>query len=155
MECPFCDASNLNLRKFYENGLFIALYNIRPVTEGHCLVIPKRHVESFISLNDEEKKGLSSFVGRSIFMALKFANAYQFDLTLQEGKDAGQSVSHTHLHIIPRKKDDFLSPKTRWLSVPEHDFGSVNPPLTKEETERIVKKLRLIAKEHAVQIETI
>lgn len=152
MECAFCNVSNINLGKFYENDLFVAIYVIRPVIEGHCLVIPKRHVESFLSLNDEEKKGFAVFVERCTFIALKFSEAYQFDLLLQEGENAGQSVQHMHLHIIPRKKDDVLS--KRWDRIFAEKFENTRPQLTKEETEKAVKKLRFIAKQHAVQLES-
>lgn len=153
MECAFCDKVNTDLRKFYENDLFVAIYNIRPFVDGHSLIMPKRHVDSLLKLNAEEKAGLTSFMDRTVFITLKYADAYQFDVILQEGKAAGQSVAHTHFHVLPRKFDDKIAvSKREWLrdfEIAEHDKKR---NISLEETERIVKKLRFIAKEHAIQL---
>ena len=156
MGCPFCDDTNINLRKFYENELFVGIYNLRPFVEGHVLFMPKRHVDSILKLNDAEKKGMMSFADRCVFIALKYAGAYQFDLLLQEGESAGQSIPHAHFHVLPRKFDDKVATsKKEWLA----EFGkrekSSRGNLANEETEKIVKRLRFIAKEHAIQLETL
>lgn len=52
--CPFCDPAVLNYQKFYEDDLVFALYTHKPVLPGHCLIIPKRHVERFEMLTDAE-----------------------------------------------------------------------------------------------------
>ncbi len=156
MECPFCDNTNLSLRKFYENDLFIGIYNLRPFVEGHVLFMPKRHVDSILKLSDAEKKGLMSFANRCIFIALKYANAYQFDLILQEGEFAGQSIPHAHFHVLPRRFDDEVGiSKKEWLADFSHREKSLRGNLTNEETEKIIKRLRFIAKEHAVQLEAL
>ena len=52
--CAFCDEDVLNRQKFYEDDLVLALYTHKPILQGHCLIIPKRHVERFEMLTDEE-----------------------------------------------------------------------------------------------------
>src|ERR1700737_1272003 len=52
--CAFCDTDVLNRQKFYEDDLVLALYTHKPILPGHCLIIPKRHVERFEMLTDEE-----------------------------------------------------------------------------------------------------
>jgi diadenosine tetraphosphate (Ap4A) HIT family hydrolase len=155
MDCSFCDPINLDLRKFYENELFTAIYNLRPFVEGHSLVMPKRHVKSILELNKEERNGLISFLNRCIFVALKYSGAYQFDVVLQEGTIAGHSIGHTHFHILPRKVDDNIGvTKSEWFQEFNKQENNIRRNLTKEETERIVRRLRWIVKEHRIQIES-
>jgi diadenosine tetraphosphate (Ap4A) HIT family hydrolase len=52
--CAFCNPAILDYQQFYEDDLVIALYTHKPVMPGHCLIIPKRHVERFEMLSDEE-----------------------------------------------------------------------------------------------------
>lgn len=156
MECPFCDTANLSLRKFYENDLFVAIYNLRPFVEGHSLIMPKRHVKSLLELTEKEKNGIMSFIDRVIFIALKYGGAYQFDLISQEGQAAGQSVDHAHFHVLPRKANDSIAQsKKEWLEEFNKNENDVRRNLTREETEKIVKKLRWIAQEHRIQIESL
>ena len=108
MECVFCSETTLNIEKFYEDENFVAIYNIRPVVKGHCLVIPKRHIESMLELNERERMDFISFSNKAIFIALKYANANDLDFLLQKGENAGQSIKHLHFHIMPRKKNDSL-----------------------------------------------
>lgn len=155
MECPFCDNTNLSLRKFYENENFIAIYNLRPFVEGHSLVLPKRHVKSLLDLNSQEKTGFMSFLDRVIFISLKYAEAHEFNLILQEGENAGQSIPHAHFHIMPRKLTDKVGKaKKEWLEEFSASENDVRKTITDEETERIVKKMRWIVKEHRIQVES-
>ncbi|MCL5009511.1 MAG: HIT family protein [Candidatus Parvarchaeota archaeon] len=156
MECMFCNVINIDSNKFYEDDLFMAIYNIRPVTRGHSLVIPKRHVNGLLSLDEEEKKNIMSFIRKTVFIALKFADAYQFDVTLQEGKDAGQSINHLHFHVIPRKADDELSKYHYWLAKSEHNLENTRTQeLAAEDREKALRELRFIAKSHAAQLESL
>ncbi len=156
MECPFCDLANLGARKFYENELFIAIYNLRPLVEGHVLVMPKRHVESVFDFNDAEKAGFFSFFDRCAFISLKYSSAYQFDAIMQEGTAAGESVPHAHAHILPRSANDHIAAgKAEWFEKFSENEKDTRRNLPKDEMERIVKRLRFIAKEHAIQLESI
>ena len=156
MDCPFCNKANLALRSFYENERFIAMYNLRPFVEGHVLFMPKRHVDSILKLDEAEKKGLMSFADRCVFIALKYADAYQFDLILQEGESAGQSIPHAHFHVLPRKLGDKIGvSKKEWLSGFSQREQSQHGNLTNEEPDRIVKRLKFIAKEHAIQLDSL
>jgi diadenosine tetraphosphate (Ap4A) HIT family hydrolase len=156
MDCAFCDKINLDFRKFYENDLFVAMYNLRPFVEGHSIIFPKRHVDSLLKLDEKEKTSLVSFLDRTIFIALKYAEAYQFDLILQEGEMAGQSVPHVHFHVMPRKAgDDVAKSKSEWLQSFQKTENDIRKNLSKEETQRAVDKLRFIAKEYALQLETL
>jgi bis(5'-adenosyl)-triphosphatase len=106
MNCPFCDSENIKNQIFYEDEIFYGLYNIKPIVPGHSLLIPKRHVEHLLELNDEEMKMLLPVLKKIIKGLLKTYDADSFDLSLQEGKPAGQMVPHLHVHLIPRVLGD-------------------------------------------------
>lgn len=107
--CPFCN-SNIDKSRFSESENFLAIYNIAPILPGHSLIIPKRHVESLLELNNEELHEMMIFSRNTTKMLLEMFKSSGFDWTIQEGEDAGQSVPHLHLHLIPRKSNDLPQP---------------------------------------------
>ncbi len=107
--CPFCNPT-INTIAFAESLNFLAVYNIASAFPGHSLVIPKMHLTSFTDLSDElllEMLRLSKKVVRIIQVAF---NTDAFNWTIQEKEEAGQSVMHLHLYIIPRYKGDLPDP---------------------------------------------
>jgi len=93
----------------YEDEAFLALMDAYPLAPGHCLVIPKKHVERLDELSTSERNRLFE-IGHAIVEAQK-ACGYGLEgtnLLLNDGKAANQTVPHAHLHLIPRKKGDFL-----------------------------------------------
>lgn len=107
--CPFCSEKILHT-KFDESNKFIAIYNIAPILPGHSLIIPKKHVESLLDLTEEDLYEMVSF-SRNVVKALLMAfNVNAFNWTIQEGEEAGQTVSHLHLHLIPRQMNDLPRP---------------------------------------------
>ncbi|MCL4399501.1 HIT domain-containing protein [Candidatus Parvarchaeota archaeon] len=154
MECVFCESS-VNELKFYESRLFIGVYSLKPLVPGHSLVIPKRHVTSLLDLDSQEKQEIINFMDRCVFIALKFAEANEFDIILQEGKNAGQSIRHLHFHIIPRRHDDKISKaKAEWLyefNKREHEAKT----LQKGEIKQIMERLSEIVDTYKLQIDGI
>ena len=152
MECVFCSETTLNIEKFYEDENFIAIYNIRPVVKGHCLVIPKRHIESMLELNEKERMDFISFSNKAIFIALKYANANDLDFLLQKGENAGQSIKHLHFHIMPRKKNDSLGVNKDKFFQSFAEKENTVKTLTNDEMKAVVNDLRSIAENHRIQI---
>ena len=152
MECVFCSETTLNIEKFYEDENFIAVYNIRPVVKGHCLVIPKRHIESMIELNENERKDFISFSNRAVFIALKYANTNDLDFLLQKGENAGQSIKHLHFHIMPRKRNDSLGVNKDKFFQSFAEKENTVKTLTNDEMKAVVNDLRSIAEKHRMQI---
>lgn len=146
MNCIFCNLPDKEI--FYEDKYYIAVYNIKPFVHGHSLIIPRRHVESFMDLNAEEAQDMIGFMKKVLFIVLKFAETKDFDLIMQEGRSAGQSIRHLHVHILPRKeKDKVEQSKGGWLgSFKEYETKA--KPLSEEEFLRTVKELRRIAEEN-------
>src|ERR1035437_9063760 len=108
-ECPFC-AVNFSEIGFARSTNFVALYNIAPILPGHSLVIPRRHVESLMDLSDAEVSEFMIF-GRDVArLLLRAFETSAFNWTIQEKEEAGQTVSHLHMHLIPRTPGDFPRP---------------------------------------------
>lgn len=108
-KCVFC---NIKDNYLYENDLAFAIYDGIPACKGHCLVIPKRHVETYFDLTKEE-------IGAMLELA-KLVKSYLDELYQPDGynvgfnvKEAGgQTVFHAHMHILPRYKGDVESPRS-------------------------------------------
>src|SRR5690349_17595131 len=69
--CAFCDSTVLHHQKFYEDELVLALYTHKPILPGHCLVIPKRHVERFEMLTDAEMMQIGRIIKKVDQAAMK------------------------------------------------------------------------------------
>lgn len=107
--CPFCDGS-INKAAFYESDNFLIIYNHAPILPGHSLVIPRIHIESILQLSPALRSELMEISCKGINMLMKVFSAKAFDWTIQEGSEAGQSIPHLHLHLIPRKENDLQDP---------------------------------------------
>lgn len=87
-----------------ENAFVI--YNIRPVLPGHSLVIPKRHVNTWENLTTQEITEIG-LLSKALYSVLREAYGSEgYNLVVQDGKGTGQTVSHVHMHVIPRKNKD-------------------------------------------------
>jgi len=103
-ECPFC---NLNKdRVIFENVHSYALLDIFPVTKGHTLIIPKRHILKLEDLNNEEILDIFETFKKVKNGIEKFFNAMGFNFGLNLGEISGQSIEHIHFHLIPRYRGD-------------------------------------------------
>ncbi len=146
--CVFCN-EEIERNQFYESENFRVIYNIAPILPGHTLIIPKTHYSSFLELSRELREELINLSHKVAEILLKIFKCGGFDLTLQDGEVAGQTVLHLHLHLIPRKEGDLDSPG-EWYpemraSFPfqEHDSSDRNL-LERGEMEMIVSHLRRV-----------
>ena len=106
-DCVFCKivAGEIPSEKVLENDDFIVIKDANPKTEGHSLVIPKEHYETFLDLPGE----LYEKFLRTAKEAIEKLGAKDFNLIMNNGKIAEQLVPHAHLHILPRKEGDGFS----------------------------------------------
>jgi diadenosine tetraphosphate (Ap4A) HIT family hydrolase len=111
--CLFCDVPiTYPQRVVSENDLAYAIRDGFPVTQGHTLVIPKRHVLDFFDLTDEELLKMNRLLHSERANLLKlYSEVGGFNIGANCGEIAGQSVWHCHLHLIPRRKGDVARPK--------------------------------------------
>jgi histidine triad (HIT) family protein len=109
MDCAFCDIINKKAAAevIYENDKVISFLDIRPLNYGHTLVVPKKHFENFLALPEEELNPLVSAVQLIAEAAKKSIKADGFNIVVNNGAAAGQTVFHFHFHVIPRFKNDF------------------------------------------------
>lgn len=92
---------------FYRSKLSSAIVNLRPIVPGHVLVVPKRVAPRLADLNEEEYLDLWQAVRTVQHVLKKQYNATAFNVAVQDGYHAGQSVPHVHVHILPRAEGDF------------------------------------------------
>lgn len=106
VDCPFCNEEVIQRQKIYENDLILVLYTHKPVTEGHCLVIPKRHIQRFEDLTEQEAIELFHAVQKVDQAVEKVLGTRPYMLLQKNGAQVGQSVPHVHVHYIPRKDQE-------------------------------------------------
>jgi diadenosine tetraphosphate (Ap4A) HIT family hydrolase len=106
MPCPFCDHSH----SFLESSLSVARFDNYPVSPGHTLVTTKRHVSSYFDATSDEVSDLWQLVGEvKQHLDLKHQPT-SYNVGINIGLDAGQTVMHVHVHVIPRYKGDMEDP---------------------------------------------
>jgi diadenosine tetraphosphate (Ap4A) HIT family hydrolase len=86
---------------FYESALSVAFVNLKPILPGHVLVIPKRTTVRFAELSKEEVADLWAAVHHIAPILEGQYNCGALNLAIQDGRSAGQSVPHVHVHILP------------------------------------------------------
>jgi histidine triad (HIT) family protein len=108
-DCIFCKIANREIptEKFiYEDENFVAFSDANPRCEGHTLVIPKKHFKNLLELDDETSAKYISVLKKVGKILMEKYNAPAFNVFLNNGKEAGQAVWHTHFHILPRKEGE-------------------------------------------------
>jgi diadenosine tetraphosphate (Ap4A) HIT family hydrolase len=111
--CPFCKIERLinKDRIVYQDDTWIAIYDNYPVSQGHVLLIPKRHVETFFNLNMIEFGSLGVTIGIIKMILDKKFHPDGYNIGANCGEAAGQTVMHCHIHIIPRYEGDMDDPR--------------------------------------------
>jgi diadenosine tetraphosphate (Ap4A) HIT family hydrolase len=108
--CLFCNSKSSGIA--HENNLAYASYDTYPVSEQHCLIIPKRHVVDYFDLSDDEViacNELIKIIRKEVLIKDKSVKA--FNVGTNAGKLAGQSIMHCHIHLIPRREGDVDNPQ--------------------------------------------
>lgn len=117
--CPFCEiaATASHERVVLESTHAFVIKDGFPISEGHTLVIPKRHVGSFFDLNEVEQSELLMLLAQARDSLKAELGAIDFNIGINDGPLAGQTVAHCHVHLIPRFKGDTTDPRggVRWI----------------------------------------
>jgi diadenosine tetraphosphate (Ap4A) HIT family hydrolase len=96
----------------FENNFFYATRDSYPVTKLHTLIIPKRHFQSYFDMNIDEINSINSILNNQKNEIKKLdPEVTAFNIGINDGKDAGQSIYHLHVHLIPRRKGDIENPR--------------------------------------------
>lgn len=111
MECVFCKKIEENDGIILSNDLAVAFYDLYPVNKGHTLVVPKRHVENYFDLTPDEAKAMFelSVKVKAMLDDLYHPDGYNIGFNIEEC--GGQSIMHTHMHVIPRYMGDSENPR--------------------------------------------
>ncbi|MGC1817625.1 MAG: HIT family protein [Casimicrobiaceae bacterium] len=122
--CPFCavDASRI----VAQSPLAIAFRDGFPVSAGHCLVVPKRHVASWFETGEAERQEIMRLVDEVHDGLAKEHHPAGFNIGINDGRAAGQTVMHVHVHLIPRYLGDRPDPRggVRWVLPDAADYWS-------------------------------
>ena len=108
--CLFCNSKISGI--VHENELAYVSYDTYPVSEYHCLIIPKRHVRDYFELTNEELiacNDLVKIIKDEIIN--KDDSVKAFNIGTNVGKDSGQTIMHCHIHLIPRREGDVQNPQ--------------------------------------------
>ena len=113
--CPFCTLPASRI--IDSNNVGVVVRDAYPVSPGHTLVIPRRHVSSFFGITETERTGLMDLVVRAqALLQREYAHA-GYNIGINDGASAGQTVPHLHIHLIPRFAGDVPDPRggVRWV----------------------------------------
>lgn len=108
-DCPFCNMGAARI--IYEDSTWMAVLDGFPVSKGHTLLIPKRHCETYFDLNYVESSTLAATINvvKNVLDTKYNPNGYNIGVNC--GRSAGQTVMHCHIHIIPRYDGDVEDPR--------------------------------------------
>ena len=108
--CLFCNAKESGIAA--ENEFAYASYDSYPVSDFHCLIIPKRHVKDYFEMSDEELLDCNELITKIKNEILaKDKTVKAFNIGTNAGKISGQSIMHCHIHLIPRREGDVENPQ--------------------------------------------
>lgn len=102
--CPFCSIQTEDILD--ENEYAVAVRDRCPVSEGHTLIVAKRHVDDYFKLSKEEKNQALDLLERMKKAMDSEFNPDGYNVGINIGETAGQRIFHVHIHLIPRKKGD-------------------------------------------------
>lgn len=107
MSCPFCTIPE----KVLENELSFATFDKYPVSNGHLLIIPKRHTANYFDLTYEERLAIDELLHKGKDLLDNRFTPDGFNMGINCGETAGQTIFHVHVHLIPRYRGDLENPR--------------------------------------------
>ena len=108
--CIFCSKEKLNI--IYEDDIFFVIRDSFPVTKDHTLIILNNHDKTFFDLSDKDILQLNNILKFQKESLMQNDNTITgFNIGINQGESAGQTVMHLHIHLIPRRKGDIEDPR--------------------------------------------
>lgn len=122
MTCPFCTLPPERIVQENEHAIWI--YDGFPVSPGHSLIIPKRHVGSFFEVSTEERMAMLALLDKAKAAVHVEYRPHAYNIGINDGPAAGQTVPHLHLHLIPRYTGDVSDARggVRWVIAEKADY---------------------------------
>lgn len=127
MNCIFCKILNGEIpsNKVFENDNFIAILDAFPASEGHTLVIPKKHYENIFEIDEDTLKEGYAIAKKIANSIKKSLSAEDINILQNNGALAGQTVNHFHIHIIPRKENDKIVIKSEQINIDNNRINEI------------------------------
>lgn len=122
--CAFCTLPAS--RVVGENEHAVWIRDGYPISPGHSLVIPKRHVGSFFEVSSDERAAVLELLDQAKAAAEAEFQPDGYNIGINDGPSAGQTVPHLHVHLIPRFRGDVPDPRggVRWVIAGKADYWS-------------------------------
>lgn len=108
MSCPFCHTNQSEI--IFQNQHCFSMYDHFPVSTGHTLIIPKRHISNYFDLSQDEQCAIIHLLNLSKTTIEFVYKPDGYNIGINIGKSAGQTVFHVHVHLIPRYYGDVNDP---------------------------------------------
>ena len=108
IDCPFCNTPDSKI--LIRNELCYARLDQYPVTEGHVLIIPVRHFSNYFDSTQDEKNAIWSLVDDAKQVIRQDRSPDGYNIGINIGRAAGQTIPHLHVHVIPRYEGDMVNP---------------------------------------------
>ncbi len=124
MTCTFCSLPQERIVQENEHAFWI--FDGFPVSPGHSLIIPKRHVGSFFEVSTEERMSMLALLDQAKSAVDEQYHPDAYNIGINDGAAAGQTVPHLHLHLIPRYSADVVDARggVRWVIPDKADYWS-------------------------------
>ena len=125
-DCPFCSLPKDRIVS--ESDYTVTIRDGYPVSDGHTLILPKRHVESFFDLHAIEKAAILQALDEAKETLDGEFSPAGYNIGINDGRSAGQTVPHVHVHLIPRYKGDTDDPRggVRWIFPEKAKYWSLD-----------------------------
>ena len=124
-DCRFC-GSRFEKDVIQTHGSVVAIEDRFPVTPGHCLIVPRRHTPDWFSMSEKERRDAEILILKlKEWLLAKDETITGFNLGMNCGKSAGQTIFHAHIHLIPRRGGDTPNPTggVRGVIPGKRDYG--------------------------------
>jgi diadenosine tetraphosphate (Ap4A) HIT family hydrolase len=124
MTCPFCTLADSRI--VASNDFALVIRDGFPISPGHTLIIPRRHIGSFFELEESERASLLALLDQAKEELEGIFQPDGFNIGINDGAAAGQTVPHLHIHLIPRYLGDRPDPRggVRWIIPEKADYWS-------------------------------
>ncbi len=124
--CPFCPIKDREI--LADHPLAAAITDSFPLTQGHTLIVPRRHVASFFELTTNERLAMLGLLDQAKATLDAKYSPNGFNIGVNDGAAAGQTVMHVHIHLIPRYQGDAEDPRggVRWIFPRKADYWNAN-----------------------------
>lgn len=128
IRCPFCEIKEADSSKriIQENGEAFLVEDAFPISPGHSLIIPKRHIRSFFDATESERRSMLVLLDCAKRIIDERYTPSAYNIGINDGPAAGQTVPHLHMHLIPRYEQDNADPRggVRWVIPEKADYWS-------------------------------